>query len=147
MTTLIVDANVAVKWCLPMAREPLTDESLRLLKRSSRRNEIEFIVPDIFWVELGERPVESGTRRAQMAPGSGRRSRMSFMRESRFSQRVVDWISCQRPWIWLSPTIDPFTIVLYVALAIQSKSEMITADERLANALAARFPVKWLGAF
>jgi predicted nucleic acid-binding protein len=29
---------------------------------------------------------------------------------------------------------------------MQSKSELITADERLANALAARFPVKWLGA-
>jgi predicted nucleic acid-binding protein len=36
---------------------------------------------------------------------------------------------------------------LYVALAIQFKTEMITADERLANALAARLPVKWLGAF
>jgi hypothetical protein len=29
---------------------------------------------------------------------------------------------------------------------MQSKSDLITADERLANALAARFPVKWLGA-
>jgi predicted nucleic acid-binding protein len=36
---------------------------------------------------------------------------------------------------------------LYVALAMQSQSVLITADERLANALAARFPVKWLGAF
>jgi predicted nucleic acid-binding protein len=36
---------------------------------------------------------------------------------------------------------------LYVALAIQFKTEMITADERLANALASRLPVKWLGAF
>jgi predicted nucleic acid-binding protein len=35
---------------------------------------------------------------------------------------------------------------LYVALAIQSKSQLITADERLANALAAYLPVKWLGA-
>ena len=35
---------------------------------------------------------------------------------------------------------------LYVALAVQSKTEWITADERLANALAARLPVKWLGA-
>jgi predicted nucleic acid-binding protein len=34
---------------------------------------------------------------------------------------------------------------LYVALAVQSKSEMITADERLANALA-KLPVKRLGA-
>jgi len=35
---------------------------------------------------------------------------------------------------------------LYVALAVRSKSQMITADERLANALAAYLPVKWLGA-
>jgi predicted nucleic acid-binding protein len=36
---------------------------------------------------------------------------------------------------------------LYIALAIQFKTEMITADERLANAVAAHLPVKWLGAF
>ena len=35
---------------------------------------------------------------------------------------------------------------LYVALAVRSKSQMITADERLANALAAYLPVKLLGA-
>jgi len=34
---------------------------------------------------------------------------------------------------------------LYVALAINSKSQLVTADERLANALAAHLPVKWLG--
>jgi predicted nucleic acid-binding protein len=36
---------------------------------------------------------------------------------------------------------------LYVAVAVQSETQFITADERLANALAARLPVKWLGAF
>jgi predicted nucleic acid-binding protein len=35
---------------------------------------------------------------------------------------------------------------LYVALAVQAKTEFVTADERLADALAARLPVKWLGA-
>jgi predicted nucleic acid-binding protein len=34
---------------------------------------------------------------------------------------------------------------LYVALAVQAKTELITADERLANSLAAHLPVKWLG--
>jgi predicted nucleic acid-binding protein len=34
---------------------------------------------------------------------------------------------------------------LYVALAMTSKSQLITADEPLANALAAHLPVKWLG--
>jgi hypothetical protein len=40
----------------------------------------------------------------------------------------------------------PLYDCLYVALAIRSRSQMITADERLANALAAYLPVKWLGA-
>jgi len=31
-------------------------------------------------------------------------------------------------------------------LAVQLKAEWITADERLANALAARSPFQWLGA-
>jgi predicted nucleic acid-binding protein len=35
---------------------------------------------------------------------------------------------------------------LYVVLAVHSKAQLITADERLANSLAAHFPVKWLGA-
>jgi len=35
---------------------------------------------------------------------------------------------------------------LFVALAVKTNSQLITADERLANSLAARFPIKWLGA-
>jgi predicted nucleic acid-binding protein len=34
---------------------------------------------------------------------------------------------------------------LYVALAVTSKAQFVTADERLANAMAAHLPVKWLG--
>jgi predicted nucleic acid-binding protein len=34
---------------------------------------------------------------------------------------------------------------IYVALAVTSKTQLVTADERLANALAAHLPVKWLG--
>ena len=32
------------------------------------------------------------------------------------------------------------------ALAVESNVPLLTADERLANALAARFPIRWLGA-
>jgi len=34
---------------------------------------------------------------------------------------------------------------LYVALAVRLKADLVTADARLANALAAHLPVKWLG--
>ena len=36
---------------------------------------------------------------------------------------------------------------LYVALAVASHSELVTADEKLANALGGYLPVKWLGSF
>jgi predicted nucleic acid-binding protein len=35
----------------------------------------------------------------------------------------------------------------YVALAVATGAELMTADERLVNALGSRFPVRWLGAF
>jgi predicted nucleic acid-binding protein len=35
----------------------------------------------------------------------------------------------------------------YIALAVATGSELITADERLVNALGSRFPVRWLGSF
>src|SRR5208282_5206953 len=34
---------------------------------------------------------------------------------------------------------------IYVALAVRRKAELVTADMRLANALASHSPVKWLG--
>jgi predicted nucleic acid-binding protein len=36
---------------------------------------------------------------------------------------------------------------VYVALAESRRTQLVTADERLANALAAYFPVKWLGTY
>jgi predicted nucleic acid-binding protein len=36
---------------------------------------------------------------------------------------------------------------LYVALALATQTELVTADERRVNTLGSRFPVRWLGAF
>ena len=52
MITFVLDASVAIKWAMPLPREPLMDESLRLLKRYIA-GEVDFIVPDVFWAELG----------------------------------------------------------------------------------------------
>jgi len=35
---------------------------------------------------------------------------------------------------------------VYIALAVETKTQMITADQKLANALATHLPVVWLGA-
>lgn len=141
MKTYVVDASVAAKWILPASGETLTREALELLK-SYAVGEVRFIVPDLFWAELANilwKAVRQARLRASLAE-----SGLHAMRDRNF------------------PTISSHTLLveafaiatafdrtvydaLYVALAVDSKSQLVTADERLANALAAHLPVKWLG--
>ena len=139
----MVDASVAFKWCVPSPGESLVPQAVELLAAYGRR-EVGFIVPDLFWVELGD-ALWKLARKAKIAP----------------AQATAALSSVRGLGI---PTVPAFPLLpealqiatahdrtvydsLYVALARTSKSELITADERLANALAAHFPVKWLGAF
>ena len=143
MSTLVLDASVAVKWAIPSAREPLTDESLRLLKRYVDR-EVEFIVPDVFWAEVGN-VLWKGTRQ--------RRWRQDAAEAVAADMKARDFSTVSS--VLLLPEALRIAFAhdrsvydcLYVALAVQAKTDLITADERLANALAAHLPVKWLGAF
>lgn len=143
MTTVVVDASVAVKWCLPSRREELVAEAEELLA-SSRRDEVRFLVPDLFWVELAN-ALWKAVRRAEMSSDNAA-SAMSFMRDLGIATLPSLDLVPQALDLAISHSRTVYDS-LYVALAIQSDSELITADERLANALAARFPVKWLGAF
>jgi predicted nucleic acid-binding protein len=143
VTTVVVDASVAVKWCLPSRREELVAEAEELLA-SSRRDEVRFLVPDLFWVELAN-ALWKAVRRAEMSSDNAA-SAMSFMRDLGIATLPSLDLVPQALDLAISHSRTVYDS-LYVALAIQSDSELITADERLANALAARLPVKWLGAF
>lgn len=142
MNTLVLDASVAIKWAIPSAREPLTDESLRLLKRYVN-SEVEFIVPDVFWAELGN-VLWKGTRQ--------RRWRQDEAEVVAADMKARDFATVSSGLLLPEALRIAFAYdrsvydCLYVALAVQSKTDLITADERLANALAAHLPVKWLGA-
>lgn len=143
MTSFVLDASVAVKWVIPSARETLVDESLRLLQRYVR-GEINFIVPDVFWAEVGN-VLWKGFHYRRW-PQS-----IAATAASRITDRDFFTVSS----LTLLPEALKIALArdrsvydcLYVALAIQFKTELITADERLANSLAALLPVKWLGAF
>lgn len=142
MTSVVVDASVAVKWCLPLQREELIVQAEELLV-SVRRDEIQFLVPDLFWVELAN-AMWKAVRRAEISADNAAAA-ISFVRDLGIATV---------PSFDLVPLALNLAVMygrtvydsLYVALAMQSKSELITADERLANALAAHLPVKWLGA-
>ena len=143
MTSFVLDASVATKWAMPAAKESLTAESLRLLKRYTD-GQINFIVPDVFWAEVGN-VLWKGTRRRRWLPAAAERAASEMRHRNFYTVSSLDLLDdALRIALVNDRSIYD---CLYVALAIQFKTEMITADERLANSLAARLPVKWLGAF
>jgi predicted nucleic acid-binding protein len=139
----VLDASVAAKWFLPRAGETNTAEALQLLRDYST-GAVDLTVPDLFWPEFGN-------------------ILWKAVRPGRISRRSAEEaiLSLERQQISTAPTAkllaDAFAIAasfdrtvydaVYVALAIASDAPLLTADERLVNALAARFPVRWLGAY
>jgi predicted nucleic acid-binding protein len=143
VTTVVVDATVALKWCLPAAREEFVPQAEALLA-SYRREEIRFLVPDLFWVEVAN-ALWKAARRTEISSADAM-SAMSLVRDLDIPT-VPSYDLLPQALILAMAHGRTVYDILYVALAMQSKSEMVTADERLANAMAARLPVKWLGAF
>ena len=141
MKTYVVDASVAAKWILPASGETLTREALELLK-SYAVGEVRFIVPDLFWAELANilwKAVRQARLRASLAE-----SGLHAMRDRDFPTISSHTLLVEAFAIATAFDRTVFD-ALYVALAVDSKSQLVTADERLANALAAHLPVRWLG--
>jgi len=137
----VLDASVAAKWVLPSKTEPLAAESLRLLN-SYAAGEINLSVPDLFWPEIGN-----------VLWKSVRLGRIS----DRSAYEAIDWFAeLAIPTSSSSPLLnDAMKIAisfersvydsLYLALAVASGRPLVTADERLANAVSTHLPVRWLG--
>ena len=142
MIAFVLDASVAVKWSIPSANETLTAESLQLLQRYVK-GEINFIVPDVFWAEVGN-VLWRGVRQRRWPQILAETAALEIKDRNFLSVSSLVLLpeALRIAFLHDRSVYD----CLYVALAIQFKVEMITADERLANALAARLPVKWLGA-
>lgn len=142
MSEFVVDASVAAKWVLPSTQEPLISEASQLLDRYAR-TELLLLVPEIFWAEIGN-ILWKAVRRSRCTSDLA----LAGLR----SLRNLDL-----PTFPNSPLLEKSLEIairydrsvydsLYVALAIESRATLLTADERLANTLAAYLPVKWLGA-
>jgi len=134
----VVDASVAAKW---LVLEPFREQALDLLIRHLDRR-LQLIAPDHLWVELPrllQRKVERG-QFPRDAAKEGLRAIAGFR---------IGTFEAQQLWE------DAFEIALdnrqtvydaiYVVLALHVSGELITADQRLVNALGDRFPVRWLG--
>ena len=143
MNRFVVDASVALKWCLPAATETLVLEAEELLA-SYREHNAAFLVPDLFWLELanglwkGVWKKTIDTPWAEKAYGKVEELEMPTIPSFEFVPKALQFAMSERRSVY---------DCVYVALALQDQDDLVTSDVRLANALAARFPVKWLGAF
>lgn len=141
MKTCVIDASVAAKWVLPAAGEPLAQEALELLEDYAD-GELRFVVPDLFWAEFAN-ILWKAVRQKRLRPASADGA-LRAMRERNFP--TVSSHSLLIEAFAIATAFDRAVYdALYVALAVTSNSQLVTADERLANALAAHLPVKWLG--
>jgi predicted nucleic acid-binding protein len=141
VSLFVVDASVAAKWFLPAQGETLTDEALELLYRYTT-SQIRFIVPDLFWAEFANilwKAVRQGRWTKDAADTA-----IAAMKDRNLP--TVPSLALLEAAIAIANTFQRTVYdSLYVALAIISKAQLLTADERLARALAATLPVKWLG--
>ena len=139
---LVLDASVAAKWVLPSENEPLVDQAVRLFERYAD-DQLQFVVPDLFWAEFGN-ILSKAVRQGRISLPSATVA-IAEMQGREFlttpSKALLD--DAFRLANAFDRTVYDTT---YVALAVARNTEFVTADERLANALAAKLPVKWLGA-
>jgi predicted nucleic acid-binding protein len=125
LTTVVVDSSVALKWFVP---EALSDQAVSLLERP-----IQLAAPDLLYPEAGNivwKKVRRGELRIEEA-----RDVIAGL------ERVPIAISSSSHLLEaaLEIAIDHGRTVydsLYVALAVARDCDFVTADDRLANALA-----------
>jgi len=137
----VLDAGVAAKWFLPEDTETLIPEAVRLLTMWDH-DQIRFVVPDLFWAELGA-VFSKAVRRGWIVAEAGEDALARLRASSLPTVRCRQLITAAYPFSLATGRTVYDSI--YVQLAIHLKTSCITADERLVNALGSRFPVRWLG--
>lgn len=143
MTSYVVDASVAAKWFLPAAGEPHADQALQLLRDYTSAS-LGLIVPDLFWPEFGN-ILWKASRQGRM---SLRSAEAAIAEMGKLTIPTSSSMPLLSEAFAIAAAFDRTVYdAVYIALAVSTGAPLLTADERLANALATRFPVRWIGSY
>ena len=138
-----MDASVAAKWATPQIIEPLAKQAHRFL-RSYVEGAIQVVVPDLFWIEIGSF-LWKAAKRGVITSGLAQNALEAML--NRDFPTVPSRAFLPEAFKIASDFDRTIYDSTYVAMAAATGRSLITADERLVNAIGARFPVRWLGAF
>ena len=142
MSVYVLDASVAVKWFLPTHDEPFAAQARQLLQEWADEI-VTLLVPDLFFAEVAN------------VLWKAVRARRCSLQEAEFSLARLE--AAAIPSLSSLKLLEQaFAIAarhgrslydsLYVAMAAKSNAQLITADEKLVNALAGHYSIRWLGA-
>ncbi len=138
MDNLIVDSSVAVKWFVV---EPYSTEARRILD-AYQNGSLSFLAPDLINAEFGnivwKKHLFQGldAADAQDVLDKFRRLQFEFTPTAELLEDAYKIAVTHRRTVYDA---------LYLALSVRENCRVLTADEKLANALAAAFPnLIWL---
>jgi predicted nucleic acid-binding protein len=140
LTSYVLDASVAAKWFLLAADEPLSTEALRLLRLYAKA-QVSLLVPDLFFPEFSN--IFRKAERRGRCNAATADTAVSEILHGGFSTFPTSPLI--EPAIQIARTFDRTVYdCIYVALAVETNTHLVTADEKLANSLPG-MPVTWLG--
>jgi len=124
VSIFVLDASVVVKWLLP---EIHSDAARRLLEQDH-----DYLAPDLLFAEATN-VIWKRMRRGQIAPRHAQQLAMDL------ETVAVETVPCRslanEAYLLAAATGQNPYDALYVALALRLDTQVITADERLVNAL------------
>jgi predicted nucleic acid-binding protein len=138
---IILDASVAAKWVLPQEAEALRTEARAVLKAHEERT-VALITPELFWAEMGNL-LWKACRRGELEREVARRQMDALLALGLTTQANP---SLAAHALGLALAYDRTVYdATYLATALDCEATLLTADERLVNAVRGKLPVTWLG--
>ena len=137
----VVDASVGAKWASPQLIEPLADRANQFLLDYTA-GAVHIVVPDLFWLEIGS-VLWKASRRGTITNAQAQLG-IEVMIARGFPTLPAITVLPEALKIAINFGRTVYDSV-YVALAVETGSQLLTADERLVNAIGRQFPVRWLG--
>jgi predicted nucleic acid-binding protein len=131
----VIDASVAVKWFIP---EPQSDRAAFLLAEY-RAHRLDFIAPDVLIAEVGNTLWKRSVLRGEIASAGAQAMYRDFI-DLRIPLRSSSALAEQALAIAVAHHHSLYD-ALYIALALERKCDLISADRTLVTKLSKAFPL------